>query len=97
MNDKEFLKELIERAENSSDYYFEYAEIVSKLLPKYLHEQLSQLVKNPTHDGDILSKCYRNELLWYGLATRVCANGEQGYTAAKYFAFTVLKSIKFRT
>lgn len=52
-------------------------------------EQLTQLLKGPTWDGDILSKHARDRLLHIGLATRCCMNGEQGYTAATYPAYTI--------
>jgi len=93
MNDKEFLKEVIERGSKADDGYFQFAHIVAVLLPKNLHEQLAQLVGNPTWDGDVLAKSLRDELFYYGLAIRVCINGEQGYTGATYFAFSVLKVI----
>lgn len=94
MTDNEFLKELIRRGEVSDDGYFEYAHLVAILLPKHLHEQLQQLISNPTYDGDVVCKSYRDQLLSLGLACRVCANNEQGYTAAKYFAYSVMKNIK---
>ena len=94
MSDKEFLKEVILRGSKESKGYFEYAHIAAILLPKNLHEQLEQLVRNPTWDGDVICKSLRTELFDYGLAVRVCANGEQGYTGATYFAFSILKRIK---
>ena len=93
MNDKDFIKELISRGANAYDGYFHYAHLVAVLLPKNLHGSLEQLLTNPTWDGDVISKTYRDELLQYGLAVRVCVNNQQGFTAATYFAYTVMKII----
>lgn len=93
MTDKELVIELIKRGSNADDGYFQYAHIVSCLLPKQLHESLRQLVSGPVDDGDVISKSQRDELIDYGLGTRCCVKGEQGYTAATYFALTVLKAI----
>jgi len=90
-NDREFLKELIARGQSSDEGYFEYAHLAACLLPKNLVEPLRQLVNGPVYDGDVISKSLRAELFQFGLATRVCVKGDQGYTAATYFAFSVLK------
>lgn len=71
------------------DGYFEYAYIVARRLPRRLHESLRQLVNGPVWDGDVISKSYRDELLECGLAVRVCLKGQQGYTGATYFGFSV--------
>lgn len=53
---------------------------------------LRQLVnEGPVFDGDILSKSARDDLIDYGLAVRCCVKGEQGYAAATYPAFPLLK------
>ena len=93
MKDIEFLKELIKRAENTVDGYFQYAHVVAVTLEKRLHDQLNQLVGGPVWDGDVLSKSLRDELIGLGLAMRVCCKGEQGYTGATYFSFSVMKII----
>lgn len=91
MNDKQFLKELIARGQSADEGYFHYAHLAACLLDKRLHESLLQLVNGPVYDGDVISKSLRSELFELGLAIRVCCKGEQGYTGATYFAFSVLK------
>jgi hypothetical protein len=93
MNDPKFLKELIASGNSSDDGYFQYAHVVATLLPKNLIEPLRQLVNGPVYDGDVISKSLRNDLLALGLAVRVCHKGQQGYTGATYFAFSVLNCI----
>ena len=94
MTDKEFLKELIERSGTACDGYFHYAHLAALILDKRLHEQLEQLVNGPVWDGDVICKSHRDELFDLGLAIRVCCNGEQGYTGATYFAYSVLKKLR---
>jgi hypothetical protein len=91
--DENFIKELIERGSGASDGYFQYAHLVACLLDKSLHEQLRQLINGPIWDGNVISKSQRDELIRLRLATRVCCKGEQGYTAARYFAFSVMKIV----
>ena len=91
MTNKEFLKELIARGQGADDGYFHYAHLAACLLDKRLHGQLRQLVNGPVWDGDVISKSDRGELFELGLAIRVCHKGEQGYTGATYFAYSVLK------
>lgn len=58
-------------------------------------EALSQLVKQgPVYDGDVISKSLRDDLMQLGLANRVCYKGEQGYTAANYAGWDVLRSVE---
>jgi hypothetical protein len=58
-------------------------------------EALSQLVKQgPVYDGDVISKSLRDDLMQLGLASRVCYKGEQGYTAANYAGWDVLRSVE---
>jgi hypothetical protein len=94
MTDKEFIKELVTRGHNADKGYFEFAHIVACYLDKRLHDQLNQLVNGPVYDGDVVSKSDRSELFNLGLAIRVCIKGEQGYTGATYFAFSVNKRIQ---
>ena len=89
----ELTQSLIEAAQTEDDGYFQYAYIVARRLPKHLHEQLNQLVNGPVWDGDIICKSYRDRLFWFGLAVRVCCKGEQGFTGANYFAFSVNEAI----
>lgn len=91
MTDKEFLKELISRGAKADESYFQYAHIVACLLDKRLHDQLTQLINGPVWDGDIICKSFREELFDLGLAIRVCCKGNEGYTGATYFAFSVMK------
>ena len=92
MNDKELTIEIIKAGEDADDGYFQYAYIVARRLPKNLHESLGQLVNGPVYDGDVISKALRGELFDYGLAIRVCFKGQQGYTGATYFAYSVMKT-----
>lgn len=56
-------------------------------------EALDQLVKDgPVYDGNVVSKAHRDDLMTLGLATRVCYKGEQGYTAANYIGWDVLRA-----
>lgn len=58
-------------------------------------EVLKQLVqKGPVEDGDIASKVARDDLIELGLAGRVICKGEQGYTAANYIGWNVLKAYR---
>lgn len=92
MKNIELIKRVVEYGTHGGDGYFEAAHLVAVLLPKSLHEQLTQLVNGPIEDGDIISKSCRHDLFEVGLAIRVCHKGEQGYTGATYFAFSVLKA-----
>jgi len=87
----DFTKEIINEGETAVEGYFDYAAIVARRLPKKLHESLKQLIDGPVWDGDVISKSYRSDLIDYGLAMRVCSKGEQGYTGATYFAYSVMK------
>lgn len=91
LTDKQFLKELIERGQTADEAYFHYAHIVACRLDRKLHEQLRQLINGPVWDGNVISKADRGELFELGLAIRVCHKGEQGFTGATYFAYSVLK------
>ena len=93
MNDIELTKEIITAGQHSADGYFDYAAVVARRLPKRLHEQLQQLVDGPVRDGDVISKSSRSDLFDFGLAVRVCVKGEQGFTGATYFSYSVMKII----
>ena len=90
----DFLKAIIEIGQYADEGYFEFAHIVACMLEKRLHESLEQLVNGPVWDGDVIAKSYRDELIDLGLAIRVCHKGEQGYTGATYFAYSVIKRAK---
>jgi len=87
----ETIKLLVEIAEFNDDDYFEICKAIAIILPCNLKEQLKQLIANPVWDGDVISKTARDALLDLNLAVKVCAKGEQGYTAAKPIAYTILK------
>lgn len=56
-------------------------------------ESLAQIVNHgPVHDGDVISKSHRSDLIEWGLAQRACVKGEQGYTAANYIGWDVLRA-----
>lgn len=60
-------------------------------LPRGHRASLEQLVKRgPVHDGDVISKAHRGDLIRWGLASRVMVKGEWGYTAATYCGGHVL-------
>lgn len=76
-----------------TDGNFEYAPMVWEGLSSSQQEQLNQLLhQGPVWDGNVISKCARNDLIEYGLAVRCCFMGEDGYTAASYPALTVFKA-----
>jgi len=67
--------------------------ILAVILTSSQREVLKQILHTPTWDGDIVSKCARDDLIDMGLATRCCYRGEQGYTAATYLAYTVAHAL----
>lgn len=80
-------------AMEDDDKYFSYAPIVWDGLSSAQREQLNQLLhQGPVWDGNVLSKSARSDLIAFGLATRCCYMGEDGYTAATYAALTVFKA-----
>jgi hypothetical protein len=87
------IHELVEIGERDADLYFETVHAIALIFPRDLREQLTQLVKGPVWDGDVISKTHRGRLFAMGLAIRVCCKGEPGYTGATYFAFSVLKKL----
>lgn len=91
--DRDFLRDLIARGQTTEVGYFHFASLTACLLPADLRGSLRQLVNGPVWDGDVLSKHCRDALLEFGLAVRVCHKGQQGFTGATYFAFSVLKYI----
>ena len=74
----------------TEDGYFTYGTLVWDGLSTIQREVLRQLLfQGPVWDGHVLSKQARDALINYGLATRCCFLGEQGYTAATYIAYSV--------
>jgi len=62
-------------------------------MPTAEREQLRQLVmEGPVWDGDVVSKSARDNLLRWDLAVRVFVKGEQGFTAATYRGWNVLRA-----
>lgn len=79
----------------TDDGYFKYAPIVWDGLSSTQREQLNQLLhQGPVWDGNVISKSARDDLIDFGLATRCCFMGEDGYTAATYPAVTVFRAGK---
>ncbi len=75
--------------------YFTYGAVVWDALDSAQREVLRQLLfQGPVWDGNVVSKAARDDLIDYGLATRCCFLGEQGYTAATYTAYSVHKQGK---
>lgn len=82
----------IEAMRSSDDKYFSYGAIAWDGLTENEREQLAQLLfQGPVWDGSVISKVARDQLIDYGLATRCCFMGEQGYTAATYLGYSVRK------
>lgn len=76
----------------SDGKHFSYGAIAWDGLSSGEREQLKQLLfQGPIWDGCVISKSDRDTLIHFGLATRCCFKGEQGYTAATYLAFSVHK------
>lgn len=74
----------------TDDGYFTYGAVVWDALNSGQREVLKQLLfQGPVWDGNVPSKAARDDLIGYGLATRCCFLGEQGYTAATYTAYSV--------
>lgn len=70
--------------------YFTYGTVVWDGLDAICRDQLRQLLfQGPVWDGNVISKQARDLLITYGLATRCCFLGEQGYTTATYIAYSV--------
>jgi hypothetical protein len=79
----------------NDEKYFAYGAVAWDGLTAGEREQLRQLLfQGPVYDGCVISKSDRNALIGYGLATRCCFMGEQGYTAATYLAYSVHKQGK---
>lgn len=91
----EQIKFALSKMAEDNDCYFTYALVVWDALNNAQREQLKQLLyQGPVTDGAIISKQSRNDLIRFGLATRCCFLGEQGYTAATYPAYTIAKQGK---
>jgi hypothetical protein len=77
-----------------SDAYDAACLRIQQALGSRHYEQLYQLVMSgPVWDGDVISKSARSDLIDWGLASRVCVKGQQGFTGANYRGWNVLKSI----
>ena len=89
------VKRAMEKMLSDDDSYFGQAPFVWDGLTAAEREQLNQLLhQGPVADGNVVSKSARDMLIEYGLATRCCYKGEQGFTAATYPALTVFKAGK---
>lgn len=87
-------KDILAEAFNAlrhDDFFDLGAFAVYTLLTSGQREVLRQVMEAPTWDGNIASKSARDELIGMGLAVRCCFRGEQGYTAATYMAYSVMK------
>lgn len=92
-------KEIVELAaetlkkNNQGSTAYELAAFALHMAMPNLHlEALLQLVNGPIYDGDLVSKSARDKLLEWGLATKVCVKGEQGFNGANYRGWDVLKT-----
>jgi hypothetical protein len=94
MSDRDQVADALACMQND-DLYFTYGAIVWDALNSTQREVLKQLLfQGPVWDGNVPSKQARDALITYGLATRCCFMGEQGYTAATYIAYSVFKQGK---
>lgn len=95
---REQVQAAIEAMRSNDGRYFSYGAIVWDGLTAGEREQLKQLLfQGPIWDGCVICKSDRDQLIRYGLATRCCFKGEQGYTAATYLAYSVHKQGKGQT
>lgn len=70
--------------------YEKAANVVWEMLTGAQRDMLRALVlRGPLYDGDVPSKSARDDLFRYGLASRACVNGEQGYSVANYYGWDV--------
>ena len=82
----------LQSVERGSKEWTELLEVVSRLLPKAVHEELSNVVVNgPIWAGDSISAKSKSTLHELGLATYVVEKGEDGFSAATYIGFAVYK------
>lgn len=83
---KTLLKQILivlDKYDQCSEEYDIAAFALANIMSSTHREQLHQLVKDgPVWDGDVVSKSHRDDLISWGLATKVCFKGEQGYTGA---------------
>ena len=94
---KELIKQCLNMVvgqDQCSDSYDVATFALNKAMSSGHREVLDQLVSHgPTWDGDIISKCHRDDLLEWGLASRACVKGEQGFTVANYRGANVLHAV----
>jgi hypothetical protein len=87
------IKTLVGLAESNRVDFFDGVHAIALIFPRYLKVQLSQLVRGPVWDGDVISKSHRGVLFEMDIAIRVCCKGEQGYTGAKYIGYSILNKM----
>jgi hypothetical protein len=93
LSTKEYLDRYVVKADQCSDDYQQHCRTAWHGMRPSIREALGQLViKGPVWDGDVVSKTARDELLYYGLASRACVKGEQGFTVANYSGWDVYKA-----
>jgi hypothetical protein len=86
------LSQLISHGQGSEEYELA-AFVLNVVMSAAQREQLAQLVhQGPIYDGDVVSKNARDDLIEWGLASRACVKGQQGYTAANYRGWDVLRA-----
>lgn len=87
-------KEIFDKVDQCSEEYDIAAFATYHALDSGLKESLFQLVRyGPIWDGDVISKHCRNVLLELELAVKVCFKGQQGYNAATYRGWSVIKHL----
>jgi hypothetical protein len=89
----EYMVKYIVNADQCSEYYEEHCRTAWNCMNLGQREILKQLVETgPVWDGDIASKQNRDDLFAFGLASRACVKGEQGFTVANYRGWDVYKA-----
>lgn len=82
----------IHRAEQGSTLYDMAAFTLWGFLSNLQRTALKILIEEgPIHDGNIPSKSARDDLIAYGLVSRACVKGEQGYAVANYIGWDVYR------
>lgn len=81
--------------DQSSEEYKVAAFAINVAMGGHHREVLAQLVQDgPVWDGDVIGKGALDELTAWGLATRICVKGAEGYTGANCSGLAVHQAAK---
>ena len=93
-----YIDELAKKLEGVDQCDSDWEKYVRKLYMAIIGTHMAsllQLVKDgPVHDGDVISKSLRDDLVEWKLATRVMCRDAFGYTAATYLGGFVARQHK---